>query len=316
MVPRQYAKFSRDLVFVFNATEMACNINHYQGIADKANCAFEIGGTEFKHAPHLAFSVRRYQQTTDADFPFGQLLADYGSTFVEKRGAPWATSYDEETGPFPEDSTGSQLLERLASSSPSDSMGGGGGSSSSSSSSTVASSSSSSSSSSEVASSSSGVGTTINVGFWDAIALQELGSLAGEEEEAAESDDEEEAAESDDEDEAEEECPGCEDELGPFLEQHLKSLDDADALHGVTKREMYAKCKEEFPGHCTGKKHRKFIKDKMKAILNPPDKSKKKKSSTPARKSIGMKAPRSAVSSPEENKKDKKRFGIRPCCLY
>ena len=244
-----------------------------------ANCAFEIGGTEFKHAPHLAFSVRRYQQTTDADFPFGQLLADYGSTFV-KRGEPWATSYDEETGPFPEDSTGSQLLERLASSSPSDSMGGGGGSSSSSSSSTVASSSSSSSSSSEVASSSSGVGTTINVGFWDAIALQELGSLAGEEEEAAESDDEEEAAESDDEDEAEEECPGCEDELGPFLEQHLKSLDDADTLHGVTRREMYAKCKEEFPDHCKGKKHRKFIKDKMKAILNPPDKSKKKKSST------------------------------------
>ena len=307
MVPRQYAKFSRDLVFVFNATEMACNINHYQGIADKANCAFEIGGTEFKHAPHLAFSVRRYQQTTDADFPFGQLLADYGSTFVEKRGAPWATSYDEETGPFPEDSTGSQLLERLASSSPSDSMGGGGGSSSSSSSSTVASSSSSLSSSSEVASSSSGVGTTINVGFWDAIALQELGSLAGEEEEAAESDDE---------DEAEEECPGCEDELGPFLEQHLKSLDDADALHGVTKRDMYAKCKEEFPDHCQGK-HRKFIKDKMNAILNPPDKSKKKKSSTtPARKSIGGKAPRSAVSSPEKKKKDKKRFGIRPCCLY
>ena len=88
MVPRQYVKFSRDLVFVFNATEIAGKINHYEGIADKANCAFEIGGTEFKHAPHLAFSVRRYQQTTDADFPFGQLLADYGSTFVEKTGAP------------------------------------------------------------------------------------------------------------------------------------------------------------------------------------------------------------------------------------
>ena len=102
MVPRLLMKFPRDLVFVFNATGVVGSNNH-------SNCTFELGGKEFKHctSPH----VRRFEGTTAADFPYGQLLADYGSTIIEKN-MTWATSYDEdlETGPFPEDSTGSKCL--------------------------------------------------------------------------------------------------------------------------------------------------------------------------------------------------------------
>ena len=329
MVPRLFMKFPRDLVFVFNDTEVAGSINHYAGIADKPNCTFELGGAEFKHAPHLAFSVRRFEGTTAADFPYGQLLADYGSTFIGKN-ETWATSYDEEAGPFPEDSTGGKLLARLAASerrrqvvlaSPSSQMGGGGTSSSSSA--VVASSSSSSSSSSEVASSY--IISTINVGFWDAISLQSLEGVAGDEQE---DEDEAEGDEGDEEEEEQEEvqeCPGCEDEIGPFLEQHLKSL-NAEQLGSVTTGCMVKLCAEEFLSHCPGKAHKKFIKKKSTAVIaelteeqtSAQEKKPKKSSSTPARKPFGGKSPRSAVKAPAGGS-TKKRFALytsHPFCLY
>ena len=308
MVPRLFMKFPRDLVFVFSATEVACSINHYEGIADKPNCTFELGGSGFEHAPHLGFSVRRFAGTTTEDFPYGQLLADYGSTFIDKN-ETWATSYDEETGPFPEDSTGSKLLARLAASS---SQMGGVGDTSSSSPAVVASSSSSSSSSCEVASS---YISTINVGFWDAISLQSLGGVAVDEKE---DEDEAEGDEGDEEEEKEEvqECPGCEDEIGPFLEQHLKSL-TAEKLGALTNRDMVQLCADQFPSHCPVKAHRKFIKKKSKAVIaelteeqtSAQEKTSKKTSSTPVRKPFGGKSPRSVVTEPSSAKK---RFGIHP----
>ena len=100
MAPHQYKQFNRDLVFVFNESEVATSINHFAGIAEKPNCVVEIGGSQFEHAPHLVYSLRLYEDAVDADFPYGQLLFDYGTSFLPRSEDSWSTHYDAERGPF------------------------------------------------------------------------------------------------------------------------------------------------------------------------------------------------------------------------
>lgn len=109
MSPHQYKKFNRDLVFVFNESEVASSINHFDGIAPKPNCVVEVGGLHFEHAPHLVYSLRLYADAEDAAFPYGQLLLDYGDSFLAS--GAWSTNYDAERGPFPADAVGAFGLD-------------------------------------------------------------------------------------------------------------------------------------------------------------------------------------------------------------
>ena len=106
MVPRQFKKFPRDLVFVFNETEVACCLNHFEGIAEVPNCEVQLGGQGMLSP--LTYSLRLVQGCKLADFPYGQLLIDYGPSFFKP--GERATGYDAQKGPFKEASLGTKLL--------------------------------------------------------------------------------------------------------------------------------------------------------------------------------------------------------------
>ena len=103
------SKFPDDLVFVFNNTEVAGRVNHFEGIADEPNCCFEVGGKEFTDAPNLGYSLRLIK---DSPIPCGQLLANYGKMYAGPEAGPgpmFQTVYDKEKGPFGPDDHGKAL---------------------------------------------------------------------------------------------------------------------------------------------------------------------------------------------------------------
>ena len=185
----------------------------YQGIADKPNCAVELGGPNAL-APHLTYSIRLFSGYKPEDFPFGQLLIDYGSTFFEP-GERCKTRYDPKAGPFREGGFGSKMLKTCKVEGP---------------------------------------GSTIGVGFWEAVSHQRLGRR--------DTSDPIDLVDytGDDEDEGEEEEDLTEDKIKAFLQKFIGESTD---LASLTKRNVKKACKEEFGD--SWKQHKQFITETAEA---------------------------------------------------